>query len=309
METLSGLESFVRSAEAGSFSEAARRLGLTPAAVSKNVAALESSLGVRLFQRSTRRLTLTESGERFLHTVSGGLETIRAAIAGMATRDGEPAGVLRISMQLAFGLEYVLPLMPAFLARYPAVTPEWQFENRQVDLIAEGIDVAIGGGIDLAPGVVARELAPANLVAVASPAYLEGRTLPSSPGELAAFDGIVMRSVPSGRVRTRPMRNAAGAEAHVELRARMIVNDPEAVCRCALLGMGVALVAMPHAAAHLREGALTRLVPGWYADAGPISLYFASQKLLPAKTRVFIDYLIAQFRERGIARRLSAADA
>ena len=105
------------------------------------------------------------------------------------------------------------------------------------------------------------------------------------------------------------MRNAAGAEAHVELRARMIVNDPEAVCRCALLGMGVALVAMPHAAAHLREGALTRLVPGWYADAGPISLYFASQKLLPAKTRVFIDYLIAQFRERGIARRLSAADA
>src|ERR1700741_4733211 len=114
METLANLESFVRSAEAGSFSAAARRLGLTPAAVSRNVAMLERNLGVRLFQRSTRKLTLTEAGERFLHAIRDNLEGLQAAIADIATDRGEPAGVLKVSMGLNFGVDYILPLLPAF---------------------------------------------------------------------------------------------------------------------------------------------------------------------------------------------------
>ena len=169
METLANLESFVRSAELDGFSAAARRLGLTPAAVSRNVAALEANLGVRLFQRSTRRLTLTEAGERFLGTVSGGLESIQAAIAGISAGAGEPAGLLKVSMGSTFGLDYILPMLPGFLSRYPQVKPDWQFDNRQVDLIAEGFDAAIGGGFELASGIVARELAPVHVVAVASP--------------------------------------------------------------------------------------------------------------------------------------------
>ncbi|MCY1075104.1 LysR family transcriptional regulator [Archangium lansingense] len=306
MESLSHLESFVRSAETGSFSAAARRLGLTPAAVSKNVATLEARLGVRLFQRSTRRLTLTESGERFLQEVRGGLETIQGAIANVATAAGQPSGTLKVSMSPAFGLDYVLPLLQEFLTLHPAVLPDWQFDNRQVDLIADGFDAAIGGGIELTPGVVARELARAHIIAVASPAYLSGKKRPRSPAELASFNGIVMRSPQSGRIRSWVMRTAAGDPFTVELKPRVVLNDPEAICRAAVMGLGVALVVMPHALPYLESGALVRLLPDWYTDAGPISLYFPSQKLLPAKTRAFVDFIVARFQQQRLAKRFSA---
>src|SRR5205814_8395437 len=118
METLANLESFVRSAESGGFSMAARRLSLTPAAVSRNVAMLERNLGVRLFHRSTRKLTLTEAGERFLQAIRGNLEQLQMSIADIATERGEPAGVLKVSVALSFGVDYILPLLPAFLERY-----------------------------------------------------------------------------------------------------------------------------------------------------------------------------------------------
>src|ERR1700761_7657816 len=181
METLANLESFVRSAETGSFSAAARRLMLTPAAGSRNVALLERNLGVRLFQRSTRKLTLSEAGERFLMEIGGNLEALQAAIASVSNDRSEPAGVLRVSMAPTFGITDVMPLLPAFLVRYPMIRPAWQFENRPVDLIEEGYDAALGGGFDLAPGVVSRPLAPAHLVAVASPAYMAGRKKPGDP--------------------------------------------------------------------------------------------------------------------------------
>jgi DNA-binding transcriptional LysR family regulator len=212
METLANLESFVRSAETGGFSAAARRLALTPAAVSRNVAMLERNLGVRLFQRSTRKLTLTEAGEQFLASMGGTLDALQAAIAAVATDRGEPAGVLKVSMPPTFGIDHVLPMLPAFLARHPRIRPEWHFGNRPVDLIAEGYDAAIGGGFELAPGVVSRPLAPAHVVAVAAPAYMDGRTPPADPAGLAEFAGIVMRSSRTGRVRQWTMRDAAGAD-------------------------------------------------------------------------------------------------
>lgn len=160
METLANLEAFVRSAECGSFSEAARRLSLTPAAVSRNVAMLERNLGVRLFHRSTRKLTLTEAGEGFRQAVAGNLEGLQAAIAGVSVDAGEPVGTLKVSLPPTFGMSHVMPLLPGFLARHPRVRPEWHFENRHVDLVAEGYDAAIGGGFALSPGIVARTLAP-----------------------------------------------------------------------------------------------------------------------------------------------------
>src|SRR5258708_19014534 len=199
METLANLESFVRSAESGSFSATARLMSLTPAAVSRNVAILERNLGVRLFHRSTRKLTLTEAGERFLHAIRGNLEELQASIASVATDRGEPAGVLKVSMGLTFGVDYIVPLLPEFLKRYPKVRPDWQFESRQVDLIAEGLDAAIGGGIELAPGGVSRPPAPLHNVAVAPPAYLTSRALSFHPARLGAVDGLALRSMSRGR--------------------------------------------------------------------------------------------------------------
>ena len=307
METLANLESFVRSAESGGFSAAARRLSLTPAAVSRNVAMLERNLGVRLFQRSTRKLILTEAGERFLHAIRGSLEELQASIASTATHRSEPAGVLRVSMGLTFGVDYIVSLLPDFLKLYPKVRPDWQFESRQVDLIAEGFDVAIGGGIELPPGLVSRVLAPLHIIAVASPDYMKGRTSPTDPADLAAFDGIVMRSSRTGRIRERQMRNASGTQMPAPIKANLTFDDPEAMCRAALLGLGVTLIAVPHALPHLERGALVRLAPQWYADAGPISLYFPSRTLLPAKTRVFIEFVTEAFRRKRLAERFAGS--
>jgi DNA-binding transcriptional LysR family regulator len=306
METLANLESFIRSAECGSFSAAARRLGVTPAAVSRNVGNLERGLGVRLFQRSSRSLTLTEDGERFLASVSDGVQSIQSAIAQVTTQAGKPAGALKVSMPSSFGHDYLMPMLPAFLARYPDVQLDLGFENRQVDLIGEGFDAAIGGGMELPAGIVARRLAPLHVVAVASPDYLRDRPSPQEPHELASLDGLSMRSALTGRVRVWRMRNHEGVETTLEHKARIVANDPEALCRAARMGLGVAMIAVPYVERHLESGALLRLAPNWYADLGAISLYFAGQKLLPAKTRAFVDHVTVAFREQNLARRFSA---
>jgi DNA-binding transcriptional LysR family regulator len=307
METLTNLESFVRSAETGSFSAAARRLALTPAAVSRNVAMLERNVGVRLFHRSTRKLTLTEAGERFLQAIGGNLDALQAAIAGITTDGGEPAGVLKVSMSLTFGLTHLMPLLPGFLARYPRIQPEWHFENRQVDLVAEGYDAAIGAGFDLAQGIVSRPLAPAHIIAVASRAYMAGRTPPADPSGLTALDGIAMRSLRTGRIRQWIMRDVANAEMPATLRETIVVNDPAALREAALHGLGVALIAVPDALHELERGDLVRLVPRWYADAGSISLYYASRTLLPAKTRAFIDFVVDAFKRERLAERFAGS--
>lgn len=307
METLANLESFVKSAETSSFSEAARRMALTPAAVSRNVAMLERNLGVRLFQRSTRKLVLTEAGERFLQSIGGNLDALHAAIADASSGASEPAGVLKVSLSPTFGVTHILPLLPELLSRHPLIRPEWHFENRPVDLVVEGYDVAIGGGFDLAPGIVARTLAPAHIVAVASPAYMAKRTPPTDPSELSKCSGIVMRSLGTGRIRHWTMRNAAGTEMTAVLPETVVVNDPAAMREAARLGLGVAMLAVPDASPELENGSLMRLLPNWYSDAGAISLYYPTRTLLPAKTRAFVDLVAEAFKRDRLAERFAGS--
>ena len=306
METLANLEAFLRTAEHGSFSEAARRLSLTPAAVSRNVATLERNIGVRLFHRSTRRLTLTEAGEAIRVSLGDHLRGMQAAIAGVAGGH-EPAGVLKVSMAPTFGPMHILPLLPGFLARYPRIQAEWHFENRQVDLVAEGYDAAIGGGFDLSPGIVARTLAPAHVIAVASPSYMSERMPPADPEGLKMLDGIVMRSLQTGRIRHWTMRDVTGRELMAPLAETVIVNDPAAIREAALLGLGVAMLAVPDVQHALESGALIRLLPRWWSDAGSISIYYGSRSLLPAKTRAFVDWVANAFREGRLAQRFAGS--
>jgi DNA-binding transcriptional LysR family regulator len=258
-----------------------------------------------LFQRSTRRLTLTEAGERFLHDVSGGLDTIQGAIDNVAGAAGQPAGLLKISLPIGMGLQQILPMMPEFLQRYPAVQLDLSFDNRRVDLIAQGYDVAIGGAMELAPGVVARELFPIHVVALASPAYLRANKAPRLPAELQQHAAIGMRSVQTGKVREFTLHNGKGEQAQPALRHSVLVNDPEAMCRCAAMSMGVTLAPLTEAAAYLDRGELVRLLPDWYSDVGTTSVYFSGQRLLPAKTRAFVDFLVEQFRDSGLAARFA----
>lgn len=310
MESLSSIECFVRTTEAGSFSEAARRLGLTAAAVGKNVARLENKLGVRLFQRSTRSLKLTEAGERFLQEVSGSLATIQSAVANLADVGGQPAGTLRVSMGNAFGREHIVPLLSEFLALYPAITPDWHFDNRQVDLIAEGFDAAIGGGFELPPGLVARELGRAHVVLVASKDYLASKPAIKHPDQLKDHAGIYIRSPQTGRIRPWALINGKNARSKeqmpINMPVRMTMSDPAASLEAAEQGLGIAVISMPNALPYLERRKVLRVLPDWYVDAGALSLYFSAQKLLPAKTRAFVDFIVAHFRKHKLAEKFSA---
>ncbi|CRM83150.1 D-malate degradation protein R [Pseudomonas sp. 24 E 13] len=306
MESFGSIECFVRSAEGGSFAEAARHLSLTPAAVGKSVAKLEARLGVRLFQRSTRRLTLTEAGKLFLGEVSGSLTTIQNAVANLASAEGRPVGTLKVSMGTVFGNRYVMPLLGEFMRRFPAISPDWHFDNRQVDLIGQGFDAAIGGGFELPQGVVARTLTPAHRVLVASPAYLAQHSAVHAPEDLSRCHGILIRSPQTGRVRSWQLTHREREHSPLLLKPVMTMSDSEAACCASAQGLGIALVSLPMAVPFLDSGAVVRVLPDWYVDDGNISIYYAEHKLLPGKTRAFVDFVIEQFAEQQLGRRFSA---
>ncbi len=303
METLSNLECFARAAATGSFSSAAKQLGLTPSAVSRNVAMLERNLAVRLFHRTTRKLTLTEAGERLADSIRSNLEGLQDAIAEASDQQQEPSGVLKVSMASVFGMDYVLPLLPGFLAAYPKIRIDWQLDNRHVDLVAEGYDAAIGRGSELTPGTISRTLARVRIVAVTSPAYMKARRPPASPQDLAGLDLIDMRSTRTGRLVQWMLRDEHGNEAVSPVGERIIFDDPGGLCKAAALGLGAAFVATSHALPYLQRGELIQLLPNWSADGGPISIYYANRRYLPPKTRVFVDYVADAFRDQDLAGR------
>ena len=161
----------------------------------------------------------------------------------------------------------------------------------------------MGGGFDLTPGVVSRALAPVHIVAVASPAYMAARVPPTDPSDLADLDGIVRRLSRTGRVRHLTMRDTVGSEMPARLGETIMISDPAAMREAAILGLGVALLAVPDVLSSIEQGELVRLLPRWYADAGAISIYYATRALLPAKTRVFVDFVVEAFERERLAER------
>lgn len=302
-ELRSHLDAFIAAADEGSFSAAARRLGLTPAAVSKSVGQFEARLGVRLFQRSTRSLALTTDGERLYGQVRLPWGEIGDALTDLRQGAGKPAGTLKVALAHTVGREYFVPLMGEFVRRYPDVVPDLHFDNRQVDLIAEGFDVAIGGGIELTDALIARELARLRIVLVAAPSYLQAHPAPTHPSELARHRGLLRRQLSTGRLSPWALKSEAGEEVVASVRPVMVLDDPEAIARAAATGMGIAMLPRPHALPLLERGELVRVLPDWYAETQPLSIYFTSRKLVPAKVRVFVDYIVKEFPASGQAAR------
>jgi DNA-binding transcriptional LysR family regulator len=211
------------------------------------------------------------------------------------------AGPLKVALAPAVGRMHFVPMLAEFRRRHPEVLPDLHFDNRQVDLIGEGFDVAIGGGVELPQGVVARELARVRILLVAAPDYLARAGTPRDPDDLAGHDGIVRRSIRTGRVQTLTLRDDAGHVAPYECRPVAALDDPEAMAYAAAAGLGIALVPAPHAGPLLADGRLVRILPAWYAETGPLFLYYSSRRLLPAKTRVFVEFVVERFREQGLA--------
>ena len=301
------LDAFVAAADEASFSAAARRLGLTPAAVSKSVARLEADLGVRLFQRSTRSLSLTEEGERLYRQLRMPWTEIGAALADLRQGAGKPAGTLKVSLAPTVGRTYFVPLFEEFMARYPDIVPDLYFDNRQVDLIGQGFDVAIGGGLELTEGLVARELAQVHTVLVAAPGYLERHPAPEAPADLTRHRGLLRRSIATGRLMPWVLKDRAGSEVVANVRAMAVLDDPEALARAAACGLGIALLPLPHALPLLDAGELVRVLPDWHADTRPMCIYYSSRRQLPAKVRVFVEHIVEAARARGYHRRFGGA--
>ena len=185
MKNLQGLLAFVESVESGSQAKASERLGVTPAAVSKSLAALERRLGVRLLNRSTRRLALTAEGSALLEKAKAALRLLDEGVADVTKSAEVPSGLVRISVGAGFGRRYVLPALPALLAKYPELSIEVDLENRPVDLVASGFDIGIRGGVIDDSSLIARRICALPVALFASPAYLREAGVPSQPADLA----------------------------------------------------------------------------------------------------------------------------
>ena len=298
MSELQSLNSFLKSVQAGSFSAAASQLGITPAAVSKHVAKLERDLGVRLFRRTTRSLTLTEAGERFYAETAAPAKALNQAMNNFSEHDAQPSGTLKISVAPGFGRQYVLPLMPEFLARYPAIKLDWSFENRHVDLVAEGFDAAIGSGMTADANVVARLLMPINLLTVGAPAYFAQFGAPSTLTDLSHHECLRLRSATTGRIRDWTFKNQTETVT-VPVQGRVILTDLEAICDATLAGMGLARLGAHHVLPFLEDGRLVQVLEQHSMHAGSIHVYYAHYNLTPPKVRAFVDFLAEQFGKRN----------
>jgi len=288
--------SFVRAADAGSFAAAARSLDISSAAVSKNVASLERALGVRLMNRTTRTLTLTSEGTAFLSQARVALAALDAAVDSVAARRVEPSGRVRISTSAAFGRDQLMPALPGLLARHPALSFEVDFDDRRIDLVQEGYDLALRGGQIVDSSLVSRPVCRLNMALVASPAYLERYGVPRTVGDLAQHQLLARRFL-GGRISAWVFRGPEGSTESFEPETAVVtVSAPEALVQGALSGLGIAQVGVHHAWPHLRAGELKVVLgeshhPGTYE----MTLQYPHRALLAPRVRATIDYLLDAF--------------
>lgn len=302
--TLPGLLSAVQTANSGSFSAAAKVLNLTPAAVSKNVATLEALLKVRLFNRTTRRLSLTEEGAAFIAQTRIGLAALNAATR-QATQGLAPRGQVRINCSVGFGRRYVLPALPGFFAQYPEIQIDLVLNDQAVDLVGDGFDFGIRGGSQPPDGMVARKICENPAVLVATPTYLAMRGTPKVPSDLANHDLIRVKFL-NGRMypwvfksKSKPTAQGISNVIGFDAKAKLLISDPEIILDAALLHVGIARMGRHHAHAALQRGDLVevlvdQLVP---ADA-TMAIFYPHHVGLAPRVRVLIDYLMAWFAQQ-----------
>ena len=296
MKQLQGLLALVEIAAAGSFAGAARRLNLTPAAVSKSLARLEQQLGVRLVQRSTRTARLTDEGARFVAKARDGLRLLDDAVSEVSQAAGEAAGTVRISTGVAFGRMWVLPALPAIANRFPRLSLEVDLDNTPVDIVADGIDIAIRGGSVTDAGFVARHVCRLPLVLVASPDYLARNGVPLHPGDLDRHRCIQLRFADGTMAPWGFVVN--GRRVPIMPAAPLVANDSDAVLELATAGGGIAQCGLYHALPHLRSGRLKLLLAETHeAGTREFVLVYPHRQFLAPRVRVVVEALLAHFRE------------
>ncbi len=294
MDTLDGMRTFVTVVRHGSFSAAARELAMSPQLVSKYVARLEDRLGVLLFNRSTRRLSLTEAGHAYGERCRQVLDDIDEMESALGDLGAHPRGTLRINAPMSFGVTHLAPAVAAYQVSHPAVHVEMQMSDRVVDVVAEGFDLAVRIGKLEESALVARQLAPCRLVVCASPGYLDRHGEPATPAELEQHNCLVY-SYYSTRGDWSFERNGERHTVHID--GSFVANNGDAVTQAAIAHMGIILQPTFIVGKALRDGRL-KIVLGDYTlpDLGVYAVY-AHRHYLSAKVRTFVDFLAGHFGE------------
>lgn len=281
------MQCFARTVETGSFSAAARDLGVSQPNVSRYVAALEGHLGRRLLQRSTRRLHLTPEGERYYAEARRILDAVAESESAL-TSEIAPAGLLRVACPTALAHEFVMPQVPAFLQAYPDLDLDLQIADRFVNLVDEGVELALRIGHLSDSALRARRIGRFQRICVAETGYLTRRGTPATPQDLNGHDCIVYSLLSTGAV-------WRFAQSQMSVSGRLRVNSPQAVREAALAGLGIALGPSWLFEEGLKSGRLTRILAGHDAPPVPIHMLYVANRLLPRRVVAFMDFIETAF--------------
>lgn len=289
MDSLSGLMAFVRAAEARSYVEAGRQLGLSASAVGKSVARMEAQLGVRLLQRSTRRIGLTDEGALFYERCRRILAELEDAQAELSRSRDAPRGRLRVSLP-AIGHRMLLPVLPAFMRQYPEVELDLDFNDVLVDIIEEGFDVVIRSGTLNDSRLMAKRLGPFRFVIAGAPAYLQASGAPATPDALVQHACLHYKFPSTGKLQEWAMERN-GVAYHPRLPATMTCNNIEALISAARQGLGLAYLPEFIVRPLLADGSLQAVLAPYTEAQGVFWIVWPSNKQISPKVRAFVDFL------------------
>lgn len=293
MSTPSDMTAFVRAVELGGFSSAARDLGLTPSAISKLVTRLEDRLGVRLLNRTTRRLALTPEGEAYYHRSQRILADIAEAEDEVARFRAQPRGALRINVGTAFGMHQLAPALPGFLARHPEVQVELTMTDRVVDLIEEGADLGIRMGTLPDSSLVARRISEVERVVCAAPSYLKRHGTPKKPQELLRHNCLSMAQSP--QLRRWPFESRDGVK-HVEVSGNVTSSSADALLHLALQGLGIIRLTDVIVGDAIGEGRLVPLLAEvHHVEPVPLHAVYPQGRHRSPRVAAMIDFLVEKF--------------
>lgn len=297
MDLLDQVRAFVATAQTGSFTAAAEQLGISNRLTSKYVAELEARLGVRLFQRTTRKVGLTSAGEELLARAPSILDDLDDLLGEVSEGARDLSGVLRISAPVTFGEVYVVGMLGRFAAAHPGVTLDLRLNDRFVDLAAEGIDVAFRLGRFELSSLKVRTLGQFRSALVATPDYIERMGMPASPHDLAAHDCIVDTN------RRNPRRwtfTHADAGIVAEVGGRFHVNSANAAAALASSGLGIAYVPRFAVQTRIRSGQLVTLLDGYAGESALVGAVYLEGRTLPRKVRALIDFAVGDIKSAGL---------
>jgi DNA-binding transcriptional LysR family regulator len=295
-EPAAALRAFRLVGEHASFTRAAEMLKVTPSALSQTMSQLEEHLQVRLLQRTTRRVRLTEAGLQLLQRIAAPLAEIDAALEETRRQSDSPAGRLTITASRVAASAYIEPILTSFLLRYPDITLDVRIERRLVDVVAEGVDVGIRTGETVDRDMICVSLGgPVRQVIVGAPSYFEHHGRPAHPRELAAHSCIAVKSTADGRP-SRWEFTEDGRRFEVEVAAGLITNDSALASRAALNGVGLRNAMLPDVQSELAAGRLVSVLDPWLPPQEGFFLFYPSSAQTPARLRVFIDCVVEHAR-------------